>query len=204
MGKKASGFTLLEVLVTLMILGILAAIASPSWLGFVDRQRVNVANDAIVGAIQEAQREAKRTKQSYSVSFKTEDTEQGKVPKVAIHLADTTPSNWESLGKDLGLQPGQILLGTNLSGENTAAPVLTYASSKPKTITFDYMGTLPRSANLGNKGLIVSVAIPEGSSTQPLTATRRCVKVTTLLGAMQTGKENECNSETGERLRGKG
>jgi hypothetical protein len=56
---------------------------------------------------------------------------------------------------------------------------------------------LPPYTNLGskNQGLIVTVAVPKSSdSVEVLESTSRCVKVKTLLGAMQTGKQNECNA----------
>lgn len=189
-----AGFTLLELMFVLVIVGILSAIATPSWLGFTNQRRLNAANDAVLSALQQAQQQAKRTKLSYSVSFKTEDTAQGKVPQVAIHPANPTPTNWEILGKDLELKPGQFLLGTNLSGENTAGSTLSYASSTAQTITFDYMGSLPPSTNLGNKGLILTVGVPQsGNSTQVLDGTKRCVIVQTLLGTMRTAKGTDCN-----------
>lgn len=188
------GFTLLELMFVVVIVGILSAIAAPSWLAFTNQRRVNAANDAVLSALQQAQQQAKRTKRELSVSFKTEDTAQGKVPQVAIHPANPTPTNWEILGKDLELKPGQFLLGTNLSGENTAGSTLSYASSTAQTITFDYMGSLPPSTDLGNKGLIVTVAVPQSSnSTQVLDGTKRCVIVQTLLGAMRTAKGTDCN-----------
>ena len=60
--KQSSGFTLIEVLVTILIVGILSAIAAPSWLGFVAKQRLNKANDIVLASLQEAQRQAKKTK----------------------------------------------------------------------------------------------------------------------------------------------
>ncbi|MCJ8279579.1 MAG: prepilin-type N-terminal cleavage/methylation domain-containing protein, partial [Rivularia sp. ALOHA_DT_140] len=42
--ENISGFTLIEVLVVIAMVGILSAIAAPSWLGFVARQRLNKAN----------------------------------------------------------------------------------------------------------------------------------------------------------------
>lgn len=189
-----AGFTLIELIFVIIIVGILSAIAVPSWLSFVSQRRVNVVNDAVLGALQEAQREAKRRKLSYSVSFSTADTELGKVPKVAVHLANTTPTNWENLGKGLELKPGQFLLGTNLVSENTASSALTYAANNVQTITFDYTGSLPRSAQLGSKGLMVAVGVPQTSnSTQALDVTKRCVIVQTLIGSMRIGKGRECN-----------
>ncbi|NEP29368.1 prepilin-type N-terminal cleavage/methylation domain-containing protein, partial [Moorena sp. SIO3I6] len=65
--NKDAGFTLLELIVVILLVGILSAIAAPSWLAFVNRQRVNKVNERVLSAIQEAQREAKKKKLSYSV-----------------------------------------------------------------------------------------------------------------------------------------
>ncbi len=187
--RNNTGFTLLELLVVVLLIGVLAAIAAPGWLAFTNRQRLNKANDVILGALQEAQREAKRTKLNYSVSFATNSN----IPQVAVYTG-STPSNWRNLGGDLQIKSSQILLGTNLtSQENTAGTSVIYNSTTPATITFDQMGTLPN-ANFGNPpGLKIVVAIPQsGSTTQP-SAVKRCVIVTTLLGAMVTAKDNQCN-----------
>lgn len=199
-----AGFTLIELVAVTLLVGILSAIAAPSWITFTNQRRVNAANDAVLRALQTAQQEAKRTKLSYSVSFKTENTAEGKVPQVAIYptpATDTTgtPPKWENLGKDLGLRSGQVLLGTNLIAENTADSLLNYAANTLQTITFNYLGNLPPApaTNLGSnsQGLIVTVAIPESNnSTKVVEASRRCVKVKTLLGAIQIGKGDECNS----------
>lgn len=191
--KSNAGFTLLEVVFVMVVIGILAAIAAPSWITFTNRQRVNAANDAVLSALQDAQRDAKRTKRSYSVSFGTNNN----VPEVAIHFATDTDANkwnWQTLGKDVEVKSGTVLLGTNLTDKNTAGNSISYNSSTAQTISFNEMG-MPLDAKLGNKGLIVAVAIPKpGVPTQPLDKTKRCVKVMTLLGAMQTAKEDECEA----------
>lgn len=193
--QAVAGFTVIEMLLVLLIVGILSAIAGPSWVSFNNRQKANAVNEAVLRALQEGQQQAKTKKLGYSVSFKTETD----VPKVAIHPAtDTNPTNWQILANEVEVKSGKVLLGTNLTDENTAGTSITYASPSDKqTITFDHMGKLPLEPkpNLGTKGLIVTVAIPKpGVPTQPLDKSRRCVKVMTLLGAMQTAKEDECKA----------
>jgi prepilin-type N-terminal cleavage/methylation domain-containing protein len=192
-----AGFSMVELLAVVMMIGILAVIALPSWSAFVNRQRVNKANDAVLAAIQEAQRQAKRQKLSYSVSFKVEN----QLPKIVIHLDSETASSiassrWQTLGEDLDIRSaGQIKLLTNLTDNKNIANDSTFnaISSTPKTITFDYMGTLV-GANFGTPptgsdeppGLKVAVA--NNSDT-----VKRCVVLKTLLGAILTKKDNDCN-----------
>lgn len=179
--KPTAGFTLVEVLVVVVMVGVLATIVGPSWLGFVNRQRANKANDVIFAALQEAQREAKNTKLSYSVSFKND----GNIAQIAVHQG-TSPSNWRNLGEELGIKPGQFKLLTNLTANNTAGASVNLDPNylnTAQTITFDYTGNLTNPA-LGTSGIKIVVASNH---------IKRCVIVRTLLGAMVTQKDNKCS-----------
>lgn len=176
-----AGFTLVEMLVVIIIVGILSSIAAPSWINFVNQRRVNVVNDAVLQAIQQARSEAKKNKRDYSVSFKTTN----QMPQVAIYISGNTPL-WENLAKDSNIKPRQVLLGTNLNTTNT----ITYGSDTTQTITFDYSGNPSPEPTI-----IVEVGIPQSNSSNPqvLEPTRRCVKIVSLLGATKTDKGNKCN-----------
>src|SRR4028118_1231705 len=68
--KSEGGFTILELIVIVLVLGILSAIAAPSWLAFINRQRVRTVNDRVLQTLRSAQSEAKRTKRDVTVTFK--------------------------------------------------------------------------------------------------------------------------------------
>lgn len=56
MRKSDRGYTLSELMITLIIVGIIAAIASPSFLGMLSRYRLQEALQQLLGAINETQR----------------------------------------------------------------------------------------------------------------------------------------------------
>lgn len=60
------GFTLIEMLVTVAMVGVLSAIAIPSWLGFLQQQRLGASTDSVLQSIRAAQVQAKLEKSSKS------------------------------------------------------------------------------------------------------------------------------------------
>jgi prepilin-type N-terminal cleavage/methylation domain-containing protein len=190
-----SGFTLVEIITVVLMIGILAVILAPNWLSFINRQRVGKANDAVLAAIQEAQRQAKQKKLNYSVSFRVVS----QIPQIVIHPDSETASSiadsrWKPLGKDVDVQSGQITLLTNLSGKNKVKTSVDTSSTylnTPQTITFDYMGTLP------SLGFATTPTDPTATSEIKVVVQnkniKRCVILRTLLGATSTGKDEPCN-----------
>lgn len=63
------GFTLIEMIVTAAILGVLAAAAVPNLLGAYNRQRANGAIEEVEGAIKEAQRQAMRNGRACTINI---------------------------------------------------------------------------------------------------------------------------------------
>jgi len=189
-----SGFTMIEILVVVILIGVLSAIAAPGWLTFVNRQKVGSANERVLGSIQKAQSEAKTKKRKYNVSVRTTTISGKSTPQIAVHSSLTpvtsTDLQWESLG-----EPGQILLGTNITTENNGSTTTTFSNSlsAQTLISFEYTGTLPSNPtpDVTNK-LIIAVGIP---LTATSVGTKRCVMISTLLGAA-SAEDGAYNSTT--------
>jgi type II secretory pathway pseudopilin PulG len=94
----AAGFTFLEILILVTLIGIFSAIAAPSWLMFINNHRLKQSVDRSHWALEIAQSNAKRDKTSWQASFK----EVGNTVQVAIHKSEIFPAQvpanqWKSL-----------------------------------------------------------------------------------------------------------
>lgn len=195
--NNSDGFTFLEIIVIIVIVGILSAIAAPSWLTFISRQRVNKANDIVLSALQQAQGEARKKKLSYSAWFR----ENNGSLEYAIIQSDIPLNNflndnsvWKSITKEIGGNAKQIIMRTNLQGDNTAAPLANNNLVNPRRIIFDFQGALRNPAEFGaSGGLKIVVAVPNGANPTQPSNTKRCVVVRTLLGNMSTERDDNCN-----------
>lgn len=65
---KLKGYTLIEMVVVLFLLGILAAIAVPSWLAFSQRQQIRTATTQLKSALRSAKSEASKNSVRYAVT----------------------------------------------------------------------------------------------------------------------------------------
>jgi prepilin-type N-terminal cleavage/methylation domain-containing protein len=180
--KGDQGFTLLEVVVIVLILGILSAIAAPGWLGFINRQRVRTVNDRVFQSLRTAQGEAKRNKRDVTITFSDPSVDP---PTVTFFPPLATGGSTQTLNAGGEIKRGTITLLTNATvAGDTDLPL--------NSIIFDYQGNvkkLPPSANPANRNgrFVVSVsASPNGA--------KQCAIVETIIGGMRTGEGPECTT----------
>lgn len=81
--KKNQGFTLIEMLVVVIIVGVLAAIAVPNLLGLLYKARVTDGVATIEGAMKEAQRQAIRLSKTCNIVLTTNASGQAIVQPAA-------------------------------------------------------------------------------------------------------------------------
>ncbi|MBE9257432.1 type II secretion system protein [Dolichospermum sp. LEGE 00246] len=155
------GFTLIEMIAVVLMIGILSAIVAPNWLAFMKTRNLNVAQDQVYRAMREAQSQARKEKLTYQVSFR----EQNNIVQWAIHPATINPSNaqWNDLDTSV-----------SLDSETTLEEV----ANGVRLVRFDYIGSVK--VPLGQ----ITLSSKSGGKA------KRCVIVSNILGAMRTAKEN--------------
>jgi len=160
--NQTGGYTLLESVVILAMLGTLASIMAPSWLGFLDTQRLNDARSEVYQAIRLTQTQAMQDKAEWQFSIRQLDDR----PEWAMHPRNLSPlqvSTWHPMNSAVELDLDETTLAK---------------SKGVYYVRFDHDGTV--TYRLGR----VTFTSPSGGRT------KRCVIVSTLLGAMRQGEEH--------------
>lgn len=159
-----TGFTLPELLIVIVMAGILALIATPSWISLVNNRRASSARDEVIQVIRQAQDQAERDRAIRTFRLTANDSP----PLMEVQRpTNTTP---------------EILVSERIGGQGTPENLLRVGTSAGNTLTLTYNATgaldsLPASPT------IITVVV--GSS-------RRCVRIENLLGTMRTLDGNDC------------
>ena len=172
--KQIEGFTLIEMMVVVIIVGVLGAIAAPSWLSFLTRQKMNAVNSDLVSAIKDSQKDAIQQRSKRRLTFSAV----GSSPSVAISYPDvnSTVRYTTKLGSDTST------LQLSVFQQNSSGSWI--AASTP-TLDFDYSGNVSSEVPY-----IVQVQPQDPSFSIP----PRCVIVTTLLGGLNVDNGDMCNT----------
>lgn len=160
--SSTQGFTLLEQLVVVVVIGIFSAIAAPGWAGFIHAIQLSKAQDQVYWAIRTAQEQAKQKNDLLEIGFRNanDSIEWAVYPAATINL---NAVSWRSLGK-------------NVQIDSTATSMR--LSQNVYRTQFDYRGHV--------NGQLGKLTI-KGIHNEPA---RRCVFVSTLIGGIR--RSNQC------------
>ncbi|MEI6429943.1 MAG: prepilin-type N-terminal cleavage/methylation domain-containing protein [Pseudanabaena sp. ELA607] len=193
-----AGFTLIEILVVIVIVGIMSAIIAPSWLGFLRQQELNTSQNRIFTAIRRAQSLAKREQIEYQITFRVTATDQ---VQYAVHNSLALPSPptianinslpWETLSESVYI-PNSSANGKDDSGIG----YITFQSAgsgntKIWRMQFDAKGNI--SDRLGRVILQHKADTSIFIARQQNKRKMRCVFVSTALGMVRTATDQDCN-----------
>ena len=179
--SNTAGFTLIELLVIIIIVGILAAILAPTWLSFLNRQRVGTVRSDLLQTIKQAQQDAIQRRQTVSLEFT--NTDDG-YPAIDRGIEQV-------LGSGSGLRPDMVaLLSYYIDDED--------GPESDVNISFDYQGKpineeavdfiTGTSTDLSEgEGLpfVISVSDQNASEIQ-------CVIIANLIGSLKTAEGEDC------------
>ena len=204
--QSQSGFTLIEVLVIVIIIGILSAIAAPGWLSFINNRRISSMRGQISNTLRKAQTDAKTTRRMQAVLFDTSAAGR-RSPKVAIVQCATSATttvitsdecvlpvvppdfDWQTLGN------GDVKPGVVQYTSKTIAQFKANAGSADQIqVVFDANGLVKTSLS-GAMPFTIGFGLTKPGSTTELSGEPRCVVVQTLLGGISEGNStDECGS----------
>ena len=165
--QSNAGFTVLELIILLALLGIVSAIAIPTWNAFINRQRLKTAQYRVYQAMQETKSNATLQKVTWQLSVREAIANGKPVVQLATHPRSLNPSlaTWRSLDAGIQLYSKETTLYTD-------------KKNGIKRVQFNYMGNT--NGQLGQLTLIIN----NNSKIE------RCVYVSTLIGTLRMGQEH--------------
>lgn len=176
------GFTLIEMLVVIVMVGVVAAIAAPSWQGFLDRQRMNAVRNDLMSLLRNAQDEAQARQQSKQVVFPT--TTSITPLTVTVKNSDLNSISSTSFAGSSGVP---TVLGDGKMGNK-------FHIVAPAPIVFDYNGRVSVATPYA---IPYAIKIVDSQAPTPPTGqspTQSCVIVTTLLGGLKPANNSLCDN----------
>lgn len=156
---RPAGFTIIEVLVTVMVIGILIALGAPTFGEWLQSQQLRSAAEASLNGLQVARAEAIRRNEAARIVFAP--------PQTGWSVLDLAGNVVQSRSHEEGSPNAQV----------------TVTPGGATTVTFTPLGSV--TANADGSGIIqrLDVTNPSGGACQP-TGAMRCLRVVVSAGGV--------------------
>jgi len=167
----SSGFSLPEMLITVVILGVIAAIGTDSLVNLARRERANSVTTELTGWLDQVSRDASRFNAQAGGALCTVTISTGTVA-VGAQLARIEPAACASQN---------IHTLSDLYANNASATI----TATPSQFVFTPRGTLSTTTNaaLPNDQVLININV---SNERPL----RCIRLVGLIGVLEVGRNN--------------
>jgi len=178
---KNQGFTLLEILVALAIMGILAALTGPNLLAWLNSNKVQEATDSIQSALEDAQRQAIRLGRICTINF-TNGT--GTNPTVYRQITASEAGCLVATNTNAG----SLSLPQEVFMVVRNFPNLPPGSSSPG-VQFSFRGHVPGLTFTPPQNQAIIVLYPAANATAAPypNQERKCIVIASLLGIIKQG-----------------
>ena len=163
-----SGFTLIEILVVIVVIGVMATLSAASWHQSLGRWEINNTRRTINVAIRNTQVSAQNNKENWQ--FSIYETPTGQV-EWASHAQKVSPTVWHAVGShDVDIDLADTTLDKSNGWYYVRFNYKGYLASRTRTLTF----TSTKSPKI-----------------------KRCLVMSTLLGKIRQGEEHQQPSSSG-------
>jgi Tfp pilus assembly protein FimT len=187
-----AGFTTIELLIIVVVLGIVSLIAAPSWLYFINNQRLKVSIDRVHSTMVTARSNAKRDKTAWQASFR----QIGQTIQVAVHKSEISPAKvpvgeWKNLESQIQIQIEE----TTLRQVNENTNLVVKKNGTVWRVMFNYRGcpvynSSDEGGSIHAKGTL-TLFHPN------LKNSDRCVIISTILGHKRISQRQRKPNESG-------
>ncbi len=179
--SRSRGFTIIELMIGLTLLGVLLMLAMPSFSTMIQNQKLRATADTVLAGLQTARLEALKRNQTVEFLLTADAIDPGNYDTFA---ANTSGPAWAVRVDTAACTSGPVecyvdgksrLEGTNQS-DPTALNVQIAATSMPgtNTIRFDPMG---RSNVTAANGAWFDITNPAGGTCKAVGGTMRCLRI---------------------------
>lgn len=180
--NSSAGFSLMELFVVLVIMGLLAAFAGPSWLAFLNSRRAADSANQILESMRNAQSDAAKTRRPHVLELNPDN-------------ADPPSLRFGTLNGSVNDRAISVLGGSDSKPGLIKLEALDTDSTPVEEIQFTGQGNLDTDflrENNYDLPIYLTVIVPNPDTQTNPNGKKRCVIIETLLGAARDGKDEEC------------